>query len=298
MRLVTWLVVHCVQLIHVDSEQIAQTHEAIRVVNDKTTWWESRRRCRDEFQADLFQSGLIPDAADSLNLSTYYWIGAITYGTWKWTTDNTALYQYAGYRKLPAAPTRNGTFVDISAFRCNLHCKEGYPVIGLSGNTCYCFKKVPEDKWKILGTEAPCAGNLDERCGKVDGMSVYHLGETPFIPKTTGKCAYVYKNYAGEIYMTTTSCSDSNTFLCTFTNGSFSNTCLTNVTLSNRSLPWSQSNGSCNLLTLTTRTCANLARLLSKPLNYWIGLYMETSMRWLNGKSSFATCLLKERCSQ
>ncbi|XP_067650838.1 uncharacterized protein [Haliotis asinina] len=294
MRLVIWLVAHGVQLIHVDSEQIAQTHGTMSVINDKSTWWGSQRRCRDEFQADLFQSGHIPlDTADNLNLSTYYWIGAMAYGTWNWTPDKTALYQYAGYRKLPTVPTTYGTFVDNSVFRCNRHCKEDYSVFGLSGKTCYCFKTVPEDEWKTRGAEVPCAGNLDERCGTVDGMSVYHLGETQFIPKPTGKCAYVYKNYAGDIYMTTTSCSEDNKFLCSFTSRSFNSTCQNNVSPSNTSLPWSTANGYCNLLTLATRTCVNLAQLLPQPLNYWIGrdVVSDAHIGETEFPSSLSTCL-------
>ncbi|XP_046355941.2 uncharacterized protein LOC124134891 [Haliotis rufescens] len=279
--LMIWLFVCCIRLMHVDGEQIVQTHGTLHIINAKTNWWESRYRCREDFQGDLLQSEDIPqDAADQLNRSAYYWIGAMTYGTWKWTIDNTALYQYAGYRQLPAVPTGNRTFVDNSVFRCNLHCKEDYSVFGLSDNTCYCLQDVPEDASKIRGAEAQCAGNLDESCGDMDGMSVYVLGETPFIPKTTGKCAYVYKNYAGHIYITTTACAESKKFVCSFTNGTPGYGCSFDV--KHNTLQWTESNDSCNLLKLTTN-CPNLKDLLTDPSDFWIGLRMATSITWLNG---------------
>ncbi|XP_046578440.1 uncharacterized protein LOC124286137 [Haliotis rubra] len=82
---------------------------------------------------------------------------------------------YAGLLPLGSVAIESkATYLDNSVWKCNLHCSPAYSV-GMKGTTCYCLKE-GYNTTKSMLSENTCPGNLEERCGNIQGMSVYKLG--------------------------------------------------------------------------------------------------------------------------
>ncbi|XP_067681642.1 uncharacterized protein [Haliotis asinina] len=166
----------------------------------RSSWWNSALGC-EGLGGKLY----IPPSFEShqdleaiLDPGKTYWIGAMEYSTWTWTSDNSPLYEHTGYIQFP--PSGKPTEIQgNAAFLCHLRCGKTYTRVGLSGKSCYCL--VDKGYHTNIGktvTEVRCPGNYDEWCGDGKGVSVYEIVDIDITQAPDGQCVYAKKNKKGS----------------------------------------------------------------------------------------------------
>ncbi|XP_048259770.1 uncharacterized protein LOC124111951 isoform X2 [Haliotis rufescens] len=252
----------------------------IRLMDEPSTWWEAQSRCNVKGRLYTPGSEDIPlDLLNRLQLGTYYWIGAMDYLAWLWTEDFSPLYTYAGFLPLESVTAESMVeFLDNSVWKCHLHCSQADSV-GMKETTCYCLK-VGYSTTTSMAPESTCPGNLDEKCGNVQGMSVYRLENITFDQEPDKYCAYAIRRGGDHSIHSSTCENKGRCQACIVSDPS------THVYVYCWSKSWYDAYRTCHLVKLNTAVQNGLLSLTSTITRYWIGLYKYTHRQWINGEDA------------
>ncbi|XP_048259311.1 uncharacterized protein LOC124134889 [Haliotis rufescens] len=252
----------------------------IRLMDEPSTWWEAQSRCNVKGRLYTPGSEDIPlDLLNRLQLGTYYWIGAMDYLAWLWTEDFSPLYTYAGFLPLESVTAESMVeFLDNSVWKCHRHCSQADSV-GMKETTCYCLK-VGYSTTTSMAPESTCPGNLDEKCGNVQGMSVYRLENTTFDQEPDKYCAYAIRRGGDHSIHSSTCENKGRCQACIVSDPS------THVNIHCWRKSWNDAARTCHLVKLNTAVQNGLLSLTSTITRYWIGLYKYTHRQWINGEDA------------
>ncbi|XP_067650917.1 uncharacterized protein [Haliotis asinina] len=258
----------------------------VHIVNEPGNWWEAQSRCKDNGTM-LYTPGtdvMATELVKNLRIPTesYYWIGAMSYRAWQWTVDRSPLFTYAGFLPvLNETVEMNRTFLDNSVWKCHLHCSPSNSV-GMKGTMCYCLG----EGYQTTNTRTPedtCPGNLEERCGNIQGMSVYKLENMTFYQEENTDCAYMRDTDCSIHADTLNNCKTaSKCYACFALSGA-----TTDINCGSMK-SWCAANKACHLVKLNESALSSLLGSRDTNTTFWIGLYRYLERRWINGDRTFS----------
>ncbi|XP_046578442.1 uncharacterized protein LOC124286139 [Haliotis rubra] len=150
----------------------------------------------------------------------------------------------------------------------------------MKGTTCYCLKE-GYNTTKSMLSENTCPGNLEERCGNIQGVSVYKLENMIFNQEEHTYCAYADDTDLSIHTRTYDDCKNFKDCYACFT--------LSGATTSISCRPqksWFAARKACDLVKLNTSARTSLLGSSSNTTTYWIGLYKYLHRRWINEETA------------
>ncbi|XP_067681641.1 uncharacterized protein [Haliotis asinina] len=291
----TWCL--CLLMYRVLTTVIGIPHTENIIQTTRSSWWNSALGC-EGLGGKLY----IPPSFEShqdleaiLDPGKTYWIGAMEYSTWTWTSDNSPLYEHTGYIQFP--PSGKPTEIQgNAAFLCHLRCGKTYTRVGLSGKSCYCL--VDKGYHTNIGktvTEVRCPGNYDEWCGDGKGVSVYEIVDIDITQAPDGQCVYAKKNKKGSNLYSSSfhndgNCSTQRSLAYTQTDGvPSSGRCRGSSCVEHGYRSWDQSEARYTLLKVSDANLDDLTDAMAyfafshNYYTYWIGLRRLYRRVWING---------------